>query len=247
MQYLRSKLFTVFLVAWTVVLGLATPILWIINRDTIVRSYSRFWASGIAWGIWHIVGLRYRITGALPTDGKPRLIVANHQSAWETLIIPTLLKDVTFVAKRELTKIPIFGWYLSKYPMILIDRSGGRATLLDMIKQAEEAISQGRSVLIFPEGTRIPVDDFKPYHFGVAALYKQLSVPVLTIAHNSGCFWNDEYAMRYRGEIELKVIEEIAPGLKQQEFLLKIERSINDEKTRLKEKAGIDEWRWAMG
>jgi 1-acyl-sn-glycerol-3-phosphate acyltransferase len=245
MQYLRSKLFTVLWAAWTLILGLATPVLMIINRGSVTRSYARFWARGVVWGMKHIIGLKYRIIGALPDDGKPRIIVCNHQSAWETIIIAALIKDVSFVAKRELTRIPIFGWFMSNYPMILIDRGGGRATLVDMVRQAQDGVKGGRPILIFPEGTRIGVDETKPYHFGVAALYKELNVPVLVLAHNSGSFWNDKFSTRHAGTVTLKVIEEILPGMPQKEFLAHIETVINHEKELLRHEAGIDEKRWA--
>lgn len=245
MQYVRSKLFTVLWAVWTLILGLATPVLMIINRGSVTRAYARFWARGVMLGIAHVVGLKYRIVGNLPRDGKPRIIVCNHQSAWETLVLAALIKDIVFVAKRELKKIPIFGWFMSNYPMILIDRGGGRATLADMVRQAQDAVKDGRSVLIFPEGTRIPVDQTKPYHFGVAALYKELGVPVLVLAHNSGCFWNDAHSTRHAGMVTLKVIEEIQPGLPQKEFLTHIESVINREKDLLRQEAGVDDRRWA--
>ena len=245
MQYIRSKLFTVLWALWTLLLGLGTPALILINRGHVTRSYARFWARGVVWGMAHIIGLKYRVVGALPTDGKPRIIVCNHQSAWETIIIAALVKDVSFVAKRELKKIPIFGWFMKNYPMILIDRGGGRATLVDMVNQAQKSVDEGRPILIFPEGTRIAVDQTKPYHFGVAALYKELGVPVLVLAHNSGSFWNDKFTTRHAGMVTLKVIEEIHPGMPQKEFLAHIETMINHEKELLRQEAGADEKRWA--
>jgi 1-acyl-sn-glycerol-3-phosphate acyltransferase len=247
MQYIRSKLFDLFLLIWTLVLGLATPVLMIAGSGGALRAYSRFWATGLSYALWYLVGLKYEIVGEIPKDRIPRLVVSNHQSAWETLIFAVLFPDISFVAKRELGRIPIFGWYLKTYPMVMIDRTKGRASLVDMIRQSQKVIAEGRSILIFPEGTRIPVDDTKQYHFGVAALYRQLNVPVLTIAHNAGCYWNDDYHMKYSGVIRVKVIEEILPGLEESQFLERIEKSINETKKELANGAGIDEWRWAMG
>lgn len=247
MQYIRSKIFDLFLVLWTVTLGLATPILMVINRQNLVRAYSIFWANGIACGIWKIIGLRYEIEGTLPHGAGPRLIVSNHQSMWETILFATLMPNVTFVAKKELAKVPIFGWYMKKFPMVLIDRSSGKSALNDLLEKGAKAVAEGRSVLIFPEGTRIQPDEDKKFHFGVAALYAHLKIPAVTIAHNSGCFWNDEYSMKYKGKITIRVIEEIQPGLKATDFLTRVETSINENKHQLVERLDIDNWRWAVG
>ncbi|SER11679.1 1-acyl-sn-glycerol-3-phosphate acyltransferase [Faunimonas pinastri] len=235
MSSFRSKLFSLFLALWTLVLGLGIPFLMIGRSSRRVRAYSRFWASGVQWGLGNIVGLRYRVEGTLPDDGKPRLIICNHQSAWETLIFITVFRNLSFVAKKELSRVPIFGWFLTNYPMIMIDRQGGRATLVQMLRQAQSAIDQGLSILIFPEGTRIDVHETRPFEVGVAALYRKLGVPALTLAHNSGCFWKGGGSGLAAGEITLRVIEEIPPGLGQAEFLQRIESTINREKAALAE------------
>ncbi|MBD1549233.1 lysophospholipid acyltransferase family protein [Roseibium aggregatum] len=247
MQYLRSKFFTALLVIWTIALGSLTPILMLIGAESKVRSYSRFWVRGIMLGLRTVVGLNYQIIGRFPSDGQPRLYVSNHQSAWETFAFAHLIPNVSFVAKKELRKVPIFGWYLAKYPMILIDRGAGKAALREMIEQGTRAVKEGRSILIFPEGTRIGVDDHRRYQFGVAALYKALNVPAIPIAHNAGCLWNDDYFMRYNGTVTVKILDEISPGITPAKFLARIEKEINYEKDKLASEEFLEEWRLALG
>lgn len=247
MQYLRSKLFDLFMVLWTVLLGTATPILMLWGHVGAIRAYSIFWARGIAWGISNIVGLKYEIKGSLPNRSGPLIVISNHQSMWETIILATMIPNVTFVAKKELTRVPIFGWYMKKFPMIMIDRSTGRSALSEIISKSSEAVAKGHSILIFPEGTRIAPDETKKYHYGVAALYDKLQIPALTIAHNSGCFWNDEYYMKYNGTVTLRFIETIEPGMKTADFFRRIEESINTEKKLLVDQMDEDEWRLALG
>jgi 1-acyl-sn-glycerol-3-phosphate acyltransferase len=247
MQYLRSKSFDLFLVLWTIVVGLGTPVLMIWNNQRITRGYSLFWARGIAWGIWNIVGLTYRVDGKIPNTDTPKLIISNHQSMWETILFTTLIGNVVFVAKKELTRIPIFGWYMKKFPMVLIDRSNGRSALAEILEKASIAVSEGRSVLIFPEGTRIQPDEEKKFLYGVAALYGKLNIPAITIAHNSGCFWNKTYKMKHSGRITLRIIEEIPPGMGTAEFLRHIEASINEHKRQLRDSVAEDERRRAAG
>ena len=183
----------------------------------------------------------------MPTLDTPKLIVSNHQSMWETMVYSILLKNISFIAKKELAKIPIFGWYMKKFPMVLIDRSAGRSALSDLLIKASTAVAEGRSILIFPEGTRIPPNENKKFHFGVAALYSHLNIPAVTLAHNSGCFWNSKYSMKHRGAITVRVIEEIQPGLPAQEFLQRIEKSINEQKNQLRDLLDADERRRAAG
>jgi 1-acyl-sn-glycerol-3-phosphate acyltransferase len=235
------------MVLWTILLGAATPILMLWNDAAAIRAYSIFWAKGIAWGIKNIIGLDYNIEGVIPDDKRPYIVVSNHQSMWETIILVTLIPNVTFVAKKELTRVPIFGWYMRKFPMILIDRSTGRSALAEILSKSSEAVENGHSILIFPEGTRCGPDETKKYHFGVAALYSKLGIPALTIAHNSGCFWNDEYSMKYNGTVTLKIIETIEPGMQTDKFLNHLEQSINEEKLLLVQRVNEDDWRWALG
>ena len=145
-----------------------------------------------------------------------------------------IFPEASIVAKKELLKLPIVGWFLSRYPMILVDRSAGRQALRQMNDEARRAIGEGRKVLIFPQGTRQAIDEptkFQPA--GIAALYTNLDIPVLPAAHNSGLFWGRKTLMIHSGKITLSYIPPIPPGLDRKEFQARLERVIVEEAERL--------------
>lgn len=246
MQFLRSKLFDVVLALWTLVLGAAIPFFILVPNQKWIRRFTRFWSSTVIVLLWVIVGIRYKVADRREAKG-PYLYVSNHQSPWETIAFNSFFPDVAIVAKKELRRVPIFGWFLAKAPMILIDRTAGREAMAQMISEAKKAVDSGRSVLIYPEGTRLPVYARKPFQYGVAALYAELNVPAVPIVHNSGCFWNDEYTMKYSGEITVKFLPEIPAGLPAKEFLRCIQTQIWEEKDKLAKELGIDMWMEAVG
>jgi len=154
------------------------------------------------------------------------LIAAKHQSAWDTIIFSILLWDHCFVLKQELTRIPLFGWYLTRAGLIPVDRSGGAAALKKMVADARRAAEAGRPIVIFPEGTRVAPDAHRPYHPGVAALYSQLEVPVVPCALNSGLFWGRRSFAKRPGTITLEFLPAIPPGRPRKTFLAELEQAI---------------------
>jgi len=235
LYYLRSAVFIGLVVIWTLVLTPAVPILWLANAASAnVRAVSQVWANGIVWLFKYVIGLDYREEGRENIPVGPCIIACNHQSLWETAALCAIFPDASIVAKQELRKLPIVGWFLHRYPMILVDRSAGRQALKLMIEQARAAIGEGRKVLIFPQGTRQAVDEpmtFQPA--GVAALYTNLDIPVLPTAHNSGLFWGKKTLMIHGGTITLSYLPPIPPGLDRKEFQAKVERVIAEEAEKL--------------
>lgn len=210
----RSKLFDLTFAFWTALFGLAVPILWLCGSPKpAIRAATRLWVRGALFGLEHIVGLRYVERGRQHVPKEPCLIVANHQSTWETLASLVLFPDVAIVAKQELLTIPVFGWYLRHSPMIVIDRETGPKALREMIQQSQTALSQGRSVLVFPEGTRRLVTDKVEFKRGAELLYAKLGVPVLTVALNSGRFWRPGDSCKRSGIITVTYGEPIPAGL----------------------------------
>jgi 1-acyl-sn-glycerol-3-phosphate acyltransferase len=157
MTLLRSRLFDLALVIWTMLFAPAIPILWLSGSSCeTIRSITRLWARGVLFNLHHFVGLDFMEFGTpLPTKG-PYLIVANHQSMWETIAFLLIFPDVAVIAKQELLKIPVFGWYLKNSPMIIIDRNSGANALRKMVEQSCWMSASGRSILVFPEGSRMP-------------------------------------------------------------------------------------------
>ncbi|WP_262267711.1 lysophospholipid acyltransferase family protein [Microvirga yunnanensis] len=231
MPRIRSTLFDLLLVVWT---GLFVPvlaILWLCGSPELgVRLASRLWARGILVNLRWLVGLTYTERGQHNIPDEPCLIIANHQSTWETLAFLVLFPDVAIVAKQELLTIPVFSWFLRKSPMILIDRESGSKAIRKMVEESQEALAQGRSVLIFPEGTRRPASEPITFKRGVEFLYAKLGRPVLPVALNSGHFWGPGRSYKRAGTISVTYLDPIPPGLAAREFTRQAEQVLEAER-----------------
>lgn len=158
-------------------------------------------------------GIRVELRGfeKLPAGGS--LVALKHQSTFETLCLLHLFHDPTFILKRELAWIPIFGWYAAKLRMIPVDRARGREALKAMTRRALVEMQSGRSILIFPEGTRRPPGAEPAYKFGAIHLYRETGMPIVPVALNSGLFWPREGFLRNSGTIVVEMLDPIPPGL----------------------------------
>jgi len=235
LYYLRSVVFIALVVIWTSLLSLSVPVLWLFNASSAkVRAVSQVWANGIVGLFKYVIGLDYREQGRENIPHGPCIIACNHQSLWETAVLCAIFPDASIVAKQELRKLPIVGWFLHRYPMILVDRSAGRQALKQMVNEAKFAIGEGRKVLIFPQGTRQAVDEPMTFQSaGIAALYTNLDSPVLPVAHNSGLFWGKKTLMIHGGIITLSYLPVIPPGLDRKAFQARAEQVIAAEAERL--------------
>jgi 1-acyl-sn-glycerol-3-phosphate acyltransferase len=238
MAHARSLLFAAYWAAWTT-LFLAPLAVFLLSGspERPIRRATRLWARGILAGLRRIVGLRYVEEGRQHLPAAPCLIVANHQSTWETLAFLVLVPDVAIVAKRELLAIPVVGWFLRRSPMIVIDRGNGTQALRTMIDGGRAAVAAGRSVLIFPEGTRGGIGAPLRFKRGVELLYGRLGLPVVPVALNSGLFWPGGTATR-AGTVVVSYLAAVAPGLPAADFLRGTEEAIDRE---------LDRWRGAGG
>jgi 1-acyl-sn-glycerol-3-phosphate acyltransferase len=243
MTALRASIFWIGWVLWTLVLGIIGLPSFLGPRRLAVRI-SQIWAAGtLAW-LGLAVGLGYEVRGEAYRPKGPAIVALKHQSAWETLALACLLEDPAIVLKRELLSIPFFGWYLKGVGMIAIDRAAGAGALKQMVSEAKAAIALGRPVAIFPEGTRSPVGTRQPYHPGVGALYTQLDLPVVPVAHNSGLYWRRGFLNKRAGRIIVDFLPPIAPGIGRREMLRILEERIEGATDRLVREGG---WRSAPG
>jgi len=188
----------------------------------------RVWTQTVLWMARVIVGICYEVRGQdhLPTEGG--IIAGKHQSAWETLIFLVLLENPSYILKKELLSIPIYGWYVRKIGMIAIDRSGKAVALRDMMKRARTAAEQGRTVIIFPEGTRVKPGEQKRFLPGIAALYEQLEKPVVPVALNSGLYWGKGFFGKRPGIITMEILPAIATDLSKADFMAHLTYAIQD-------------------
>ncbi len=225
MTGLRSACFAALFVAATALLVfLLSPAL-LASRRTARRM-------GAVWGRVTIlllrvaVGIRHEVRGPLPPPGS--IVAAKHQSAWETLVLATLLSDPVYVLKRELLRVPGVGLYIRRAGQVAVDRQGGMAALRQMVRSAGAALEAGAQVVVFPEGTRVAPGERRAYHPGVAALYRETGAPVVPVALNSGRYWSRRGFRMRPGTIRLVFLEPIGPGLERRAFMALLQERIED-------------------
>jgi 1-acyl-sn-glycerol-3-phosphate acyltransferase len=232
MSALRSLLFQAGFYAWTVLMGIVgLPLLLLPWR--VMMRFGSFWSRGALALLGWTVGLRHEVRGLehLPEGGA--IIAMKHQSAWDTLAVPVIFRDPVIVIKEELGWIPIYGWFARKAGMIPIDRKGGAGALKRMVARAERAAEAGRPLVIFPEGTRTKVGERRPFHPGVAALYRQLGLPLVPVAVNSGLFWGRREFSKRPGRITVEILPPIPPGRDRRQVVAELEGAIEAATARL--------------
>ena len=232
MLFARSLLFNLALWLWTGLLVIVALPLLALPRERMV-ALGRLWQQGVQGLLARLAGLTYEVRGRERVPDRPAVFAFKHQSAWETLVLNLLFADPAIVLKRELTRIPLFGWYLRHAGMIGIDRAGGARAVRTLIGDARAALGRGSSIVIFPEGTRAPVGERNPYHPGVAALYLQLDCAVVPVALNSGLFWRRRGFIKRPGRIVVEFLPPIAPGLERKAFMAELEQRLESATARL--------------
>ena len=228
MLFVRSLLFMLWFLAVTTVLSLIFLPVLILPRGATVWL-ARVWARATFFGLKLFCGIGWEVRGELPQG--PVLIASKHMSMWDTLALWLVLDAPGIVLKRELLRIPFYGWFLWKGTAIAIDRSAGASALRKMANAAQGVLREGRPILIFPEGTRKKPGAPPDYKPGVAGLYSMLGVECVPVALNSGVHWT---GFRKRpGTIVLEFLEPIAPGMKRPAFMALLEERIETATNRL--------------
>lgn len=217
MLLLRSLLFNLLFYANMIVLMIVgLPTMFMSRRS--VFNLARMWARSSLWLLDRICNLKHEFRGLERRPVAPYIIAPKHQSTWETFALTLIFDDFSYILKRELTYIPVFGWYLWKADQIAINRSRGKTALAQAAARAQQIFAERRLLFIFPEGTRRPAGAPPKYKFGVAHLYETCGVPCVPVALNSGLFWARRSWIRRPGTIVVEVLEPIATGLDKQIF-----------------------------
>lgn len=228
---IRSALFMAWFLLITAVMAIIFLPLLALPRGATVWM-ARRWARATLWGLKRFAGLGQRQFGEAPRGGV--LVASKHMSMWDTLALYLALDDPAIVLKRELLRIPFYGWYLHKAAAIPIDRGAGADALRRMIHVAQKVLAQGRPILIFPEGTRKKPGAAPDYKPGVAGLYNQLDVACVPVALDSGRFWQGFW--KYPGTITLEFLAPLPPGLKRRDFMTALETRIETSTNKLLER-----------
>ena len=207
-------------------LALAAVPVALVSRG-LTRRMVKLWSRLTLRLLATMVGLRVEIRGRHHLPSRPCLVTSKHQSALETILATDLLGDPAVVLKKELLRIPVWGWLARMQRHLVVDRAAGAAALRRMREDAKAALAAGRPVLIFPQGTRVaPGAKRVSYKPGVAGLYLALQVPVVPIALNTGLFWGRRAYTKFAGTAVIEFLPPIAPGLGKRDFLDRLESTI---------------------
>jgi len=201
---LRSSLFAVFQLLITPVFAVIALLTFPLPALTRYRIIS-IWTHWVMWAARVMCGIRYRVIGAEHIPAEPCIILSKHQSAWETLAFQLIFPPQVWVLKRELLRVPFFGWGLAMLSPIAIDRSSRRAALQQLTEQGQQRLDAGFCIVIFPEGTRIAPGQRGKYRPGGARLAVQTGTPVLPVAHNAGLLWGRNAFLKRPGLITVSI------------------------------------------
>jgi len=204
MMLLRSVLFAAALVLVTPPYALVAVLTFPLPRMLRYRIISG-WSMLVVWLARAILGIHWRIEGREHLPSRPAVILAKHQSAWETMAFQLFFPPQVHVLKRELLWIPFFGWGLALMSPIAIDRSRGVKALRAIARRGRERLEQGFWVVVFPEGTRVRPGERRPYQLGGAWLAAAAGAPVVPVAHNAGLVWPRNAFLKRSGTVIVRI------------------------------------------
>ncbi|WP_211443458.1 lysophospholipid acyltransferase family protein [Collimonas humicola] len=228
--FLRSLLFAVLMAILTVVWSFACVLF---APFPYARRYylTARWNVIVVWMAKVICGIRYEVKGFENFPDAPAVVLSKHQSAWETIFLLQMTpRPLVFVFKKSLTYIPFFGWGIALLRMIPIDRSKGRDAFAQVVVQGRKRLADGQWIIMFPEGTRIPVGQTGKYKNGGTRLAVETNTVVVPIAHNAGECWPKNSFIKKPGLITVSIGKPIAPeNLDSSELMAKVENWIESE------------------
>jgi 1-acyl-sn-glycerol-3-phosphate acyltransferase len=231
MQRVRAFLFALFMVGAVGVLGAVFLPLLIFPGGALKAI--RVWSRSVLWALRVLCGVRWEVRGVGNIPPGAVILAAKHQSTLDTIVPFVALHDPCFALKSELMKLPFYGWYAARAGMIPIDRGGHSTALRSLVKRAKARMVRPTQLVIYPEGTRRPVGAPPAYKPGVAGLYRELEIPCVPVATNSGQVWGGKGFSISPGLAVFEFLPPIPPGLKRPVFMAELERRIEDASDRL--------------
>lgn len=223
MNRLRTIVFSILFYALSAPIVVTVPISALFGRAAVLR-HAHVWARMHRMLYRHVMGIRVRVEGAPP--GEPVFFAAKHQAMFETLELQLLLGGPAMVLKRELSRMPFWGWAALRYGAIVADREASATALRSMMREAKAFKAEGRSILIYPEGTRVNPGEQPPLQSGFAGLYRTLGMPVVPVALDTGVVWPKTGAKR-PGVVTIRIGEPIPVGLPRAEIEARVHAAIN--------------------
>ena len=229
----RNWLFALVFYGGSVPIVLTSPISALFGWRAMV-AHTHFWTRWHGWTTRHILGIGQRLEGGQLGDptapgafgNGPVLYAAKHQAMYETLELGRMLHNPAIVMKQELTDIPVWGWAAKRYGVIVVDREASAGALRRMLREARVALAAKRSILIFPEGTRVSPGEQPELRAGFAGLYQMLKIPVVPVAIDSGLVW-PKHGPKLPGTVTFRFGDPIPPGLPREEAERRVHAAIN--------------------
>ena len=212
----RSFLFDLYLALVTAVMGLAC--LPALADRRAARAVTRLWAQTVLGGLALICGIRHRIEGEENIPNEPMIVAANHQSMWETIALLAVLPRPAVVFKKELLRVPVYGWWAHRTG-VPVDRNAGAKALRMLRRETDRHIARGDQIIVFPEGTRGGPGGLGPLQPGIAGMYLIADKPVVPVVHNSGEFWRYPSGMKTPGVITMRFLPPIPSKLTRRAFM----------------------------
>ena len=228
---LRTRAFEVVILLWSAPFGLLILTLFRVWRPPrLVRRALRLWSAGFIGAAWLIMGVRYRIEGLENVPDRPVIFVVNHQSYWESIALTALIPDLNIISKVEALEIPVFGWGLRHAPMTIVHRTRRGRNLRRMGREAAASLAEGRSIAIYPEGTRVAPGGRRRFHRGFVHLYQRCGAEIVPVVHNAGLCWPEGFQAKRPGLVTLRFCPPIPPGRDNEVVAGAVGRILNLEK-----------------
>ncbi len=227
MTWLRSLAYNIWFIIVTVLMApgslVAAGLGW---RPAV--AYGRLWARLLLAGLRVLCGVRVKVTGTENLPPGPALIASMHQSAFDTLVWFGIVPRPSYVVKRELSRIPVFGRLFAMSGMLVVDRDGGAAAIRALQKDARKAVADARQIVIFPEGTRAEPGAAIVLQPGIAALARQTGLPVIPVATDSGRCWSRRAFRKTAGTIHIAILPPLAAGLRREVLMEQLRTALED-------------------
>lgn len=231
LQWLRTRLFELAILLWTLPFGIAIRRIFGFHRSPVhVRWILRLWSTGFILAARWIVGVRYSIEGLENVPERPVIFICNHQSYWESIAFTVLVPHLNIISKAEAMDIPVFGWGLRYAPMIPVYRTRRGSNLRRIVREARKSLIEGRSILLFPEGTRVKPGETRAFERSLELLYRVCGAEIVPVAHNAGLCWTEGFATKAPGLVTMRFYPPIAPGMDPKKVAHGIERLLNHQK-----------------
>ncbi|MGE4312714.1 MAG: lysophospholipid acyltransferase family protein [Pseudobdellovibrionaceae bacterium] len=241
MLFIRQILFNIAFYGWTTIsCFLMLPFLIMPHKIYVVAVTAYFKSVHLLEK--YILGLDYVVIGAenLPKDGKTFLVAAKHQSAYETMKLYLLFNDPAIILKRELAWIPLWGWIALKSGAIAINRKSREIAVASLTEGAKRIKKTGRPIVIFPQGTRVPVNSSPEqyrYRPGIVKMAKAAHLDIVPMAMNTGLFWEKKAFFKKPGIATFSILPPLSHQMSTEELMKTMTKQIEEESNRLRDLA----------